>query len=159
MLAVETAMTKTLANAPDSEEIRRRIAALTPESLRMWGVMSVGGMLCHLNDSYQLGLGERTGELVKIPVPRGMVKYLALRLPIEWKRNMGTMPAVRQGARGTVPGAFVDDQARLLATVARFCTCPTLAEVRHPFFDRMSTDDWLRWGWLHADHHLRQFSA
>ncbi len=152
-------MAKTLANTVDCEEIRRRIAVLTPESRRVWGVMSVGGMLCHLDDSYQLALGERTGELVRMPVPRGMVKYLALRLPIEWKRNIGTMPAVKQGAGGTVPGAFADDRARLLATIARFCTCPTLAATRHPFFDRMSTDDWLRWGWLHADHHLRQFSA
>jgi hypothetical protein len=152
-------MAKTLANTVDCEDIRRRIAALTPESRRVWGSMSIGGMLCHLDDSYQLALGERGGELVKVPVPRGMVKYLALRLPIEWKRNMGTMPAVRQGAGGTVPGAFVDDRARLLATIARFCACPTLAAARHPFFDRMSADDWLRWGWLHADHHLRQFSA
>jgi hypothetical protein len=152
-------MAKTLANTADCEEIRRRVATLTPESTRQWGTMSIGGMLCHLDDSYQLALGERAGELVKIPVPRGMVKYLALRLPVEWKRNMGTMPAVRQGAGGTVPSAFVDDRTRLLATVARFCACPTLAEARHPFFDRMSADDWLRWGWLHADHHLRQFSA
>ena len=152
-------MAKTLANTANCDEIRQRIAALTPESARQWGTMSIGGMICHLDDSYQLGLGERAGELVKIPVPRGMLKYLALRLPIEWKRNMGTMPAVRQGAGGTVPNAFVDDQARLLATVARFCACPTLAKTRHPFFDRMSVDDWLRWGWLHADHHLRQFSA
>jgi uncharacterized protein DUF1569 len=152
-------MAKTLANVPDCEEIRRRIGTLTPESPRQWGLMSVGGMLCHLDDSYQLGLGERAGELVRIPVPRGMVKYLALRLPIEWKRNMGTMPAVRQGAGGTVPGAFTDDQTRLLDTVTRFCTCPTLAETQHPFFGPMAAADWLRWGWLHADHHLRQFSA
>jgi hypothetical protein len=152
-------MAKTLANTADCEEIARRIAALTPESRRMWGTMSVGGMLCHLDDSYQLGLGERAGEMVQISVPRGMVKYLALRLPLEWKRNMGTMQAVRQGAGGTAPGTFVEDRARLLTTVARFYTCPTLAEARHPFFDRMSADDWLRWGWLHADHHLRQFSA
>jgi Protein of unknown function (DUF1569) len=152
-------MAKTLANTADREEIQRRLTTLTPESTRAWGTMSIGGMLCHLDDSYQLALGERAGELVQLPVPRGVLKYLALRLPIEWKRNMGTMPAVKQGSGGTAPGAFVEDRARLLATVARFCTCPTLAEARHPFFDRMSTDDWLRWGWLHADHHLRQFSA
>ena len=29
---------------------------------------------------------------------------------------------------------------------------------RHPAFGAMSAREWLRWGWLHADHHLRQFS-
>jgi hypothetical protein len=152
-------MAKTLANTVDCEEIRRRVGALTLESPRRWGSMSIGGMLCHLDDSYQLALGERAGEMVQIPVPRGMLKYLALRLPIEWKHNIGTMPAVKQGSGGTVPGAFVDDRARLLATIARFCACSALAEAQHPFFGPMSAADWLRWGWLHTDHHLRQFSA
>ena len=27
----------------------------------------------------------------------------------------------------------------------------------HPIFGAMSVKDWMRWGYLHADHHLRQF--
>ena len=29
----------------------------------------------------------------------------------------------------------------------------------HPLFGRMSEAAWLRWGYLHVDHHLRQFGA
>ena len=29
----------------------------------------------------------------------------------------------------------------------------------HPIFGRMSEAEWLRWGYLHTDHHLRQFGA
>ena len=29
----------------------------------------------------------------------------------------------------------------------------------HPFFGAMSVEQWMRWGYLHADHHLRQFGA
>jgi hypothetical protein len=28
---------------------------------------------------------------------------------------------------------------------------------RHPLFAEMSERDWMRWGYLHVDHHLRQF--
>jgi hypothetical protein len=28
----------------------------------------------------------------------------------------------------------------------------------HPFFGSMQHADWMRWGYLHADHHLRQFN-
>jgi hypothetical protein len=27
----------------------------------------------------------------------------------------------------------------------------------HPIFGPMSAAAWMRWGYLHADHHLRQF--
>jgi hypothetical protein len=27
----------------------------------------------------------------------------------------------------------------------------------HPMFGVMTVGDWRRWGYLHADHHLRQF--
>jgi hypothetical protein len=30
---------------------------------------------------------------------------------------------------------------------------------RHPLFDAMSERDWMRWGYLHVDHHLRQFGV
>jgi hypothetical protein len=29
----------------------------------------------------------------------------------------------------------------------------------HPIFGALSARDWLRWGYLHADHHLRQFGV
>jgi hypothetical protein len=28
---------------------------------------------------------------------------------------------------------------------------------RHPIFGVMTEQEWLRWGYLHMDHHLRQF--
>ena len=31
--------------------------------------------------------------------------------------------------------------------------------LRHPTLGPMSRAQWLRWGYLHADHHLRQFGA
>ena len=27
----------------------------------------------------------------------------------------------------------------------------------HAMFGTMSPEDWMRWGYLHTDHHLRQF--
>jgi hypothetical protein len=29
----------------------------------------------------------------------------------------------------------------------------------HAIFGSMSEADWMRWGYLHMDHHLRQFGA
>ena len=151
-------MAKTLTNTEDCEQIARRIAGLTLDAPRVWGSMSIGGMLCHLDDSYLAVLGERPLSTPKLGIPQGTAKFFALRSPIRWPRNLRTGESLRQGAGGTPPLEFTEDRARLLQTVGRFCSSTTLLAV-HPMFGRMERADWLRWGWLHADHHLRQFSA
>jgi hypothetical protein len=151
-------MAKTLASPADCKEIRRRIAALAPESPRRWGSMSIGGMLCHVDDSYRSVLGERPFSTAKLAVPPWFAKFVALRAPMQWPRNLMTAESVRQGGGGTRPVAFAEDRARLLETFQHFCGCAELA-VTHPMFGSMKRADWLRWGYLHADHHLRQFSA
>jgi Protein of unknown function (DUF1569) len=151
-------MAKTLANAEVREEIARRFAMLSPEAVRRWGVMSIGGMLCHVDDSYQVVMGEREFSCAKLSIPQGVAKFFALRTPMRWPRNLQTGESVRQGGGGTPPAEFTRDRARLLETLSRFCTCTRLIAL-HPFFGTMSQEDWMRWGYLHADHHLRQFGA
>jgi hypothetical protein len=151
-------MAKTLANMADCEKIAQRIAGLTPDAPRVWGSMSIGGMLCHLDDSYQAVLGGRPLSMLKLGIPQGMAKFLALRSPMRWPRNVMTAESVRQGGGGTPSAEFMQDRARLLATFEHFCGCAKLATT-HPMFGSMQRAEWLRWGWLHADHHLRQFSA
>ena len=86
-------MAKTLANAAECEEIRQRIAALTTESRRVWGSMSIGGMLCHVDDSYQVAMGDRPLSISKLAIPQRMAKFLALRSPFRWPR--ARLPANR----------------------------------------------------------------
>jgi hypothetical protein len=151
-------MAKTLANPADCEEIQRRIAALAPESMRLWGSMSIGGMLCHVDDSYRAVMGEKTLSYMKMSLPPRVAKFFALRSPMRWPRNLMTGESVRQGGGGTPPVEFAEDRTRLLKTFERFCGCTQLMTV-HPMLGSMKHTDWLRWGYLHADHHLRQFSA
>ena len=151
-------MAKTLANADDRAEIEQRLSALRPEAVRRWGTMSVGGMLCHVDDSYQVVMGQRPFSCGKLGLPQGMAKFFALRSPMPWPRNLKTGDSVRQGAGGTPPANFMKDRAHLLETLGRFCVCTKLIE-EHPFFGSMTAGEWMRWGYLHADHHLRQFSA
>ena len=45
---------------------------------------------------------------------------------------------------------------QLLDTIERFAGhTPNTND--HPMFGRMDTRNWMRWGYLHADHHVRQF--
>jgi hypothetical protein len=150
---------KSLSHATDREDIVRRISAVTPSAKRLWGSMTVGGMVCHLSDSYRVALGELPANSVKLPLPAAAMKYMALQSPVRWPKGVRTVEEVRQGGGGTAPGDFGADRACLLDALQRFCEYPGLAQAAHPFFGPMSDADWLRWGYLHADHHLRQFSA
>jgi hypothetical protein len=59
---------------------------------------------------------------------------------------------------GTRPSMFAADVERLQRVVERITASPRAFEWgHHPLFGRMSESDWLRWGYLHMDHHLRQF--
>ncbi len=69
-----------------------------------------------------------------------------------------TRPEMAQDQGGTPPGAFERDRVLLLSTIDRF-TAPgrDFDWHPHPLFGSMRESDWMRWGYLHADHHLRQF--
>jgi hypothetical protein len=86
------------------------------------------------------------------------VKWIALYVPLQWPAGIRTAPEVNQEIGGTRPAEFEADLAQLehltdLVASGRFNGAV------HPFFGRMSHAAWLRWAWLHMDHHLRQFGA
>lgn len=86
------------------------------------------------------------------------MKWVALRTPLKWPKGVKTMAEVEQGVGGTCPSEFQLDRDELLTIIDDFCTrdCAAFA-AGHPIFGPMKHNDWMRWGYLHADHHLRQF--
>jgi hypothetical protein len=59
---------------------------------------------------------------------------------------------------GTMPADFAADLAELQALL-EVVTTPARDHVWpvHPIFGEMSEAAWMRWAYLHMDHHLRQF--
>jgi hypothetical protein len=87
-----------------------------------------------------------------------MLKWFALYVPVPWPQGAATPPEMEQGVGGTVPVEFSQDRKRLVEVIGRF-TEVRVEGVKHPFFGKMSETDWTRWGYLHCDHHLRQFGV
>jgi hypothetical protein len=152
-------MKQTMSSDSDRASVVARIEALTPQSERQWGTMTVGAMMCHLYDAYRLAIGEKTAQPIKTPIPRRVMKFMALRSNAQWPKGLPTPEEVKQGSGGTPEDNFDTDKQRLLLILDRFCAYATLEQVPHAFFGKMSREDWMRWGYLHADHHLRQFGT
>ena len=148
---------RTLETKSDRESIAGRISAITSSDQRLWGKMSAHQMVCHLCDSYKIALGEKSVSMATGFLQRTLIKFLALQAPMKWPRGAPTRPEVEQGVGGTAPVEFERDRAELLSLIDRFCSSAIDPKIQHPFFGPMTCKEWLRWGYLHADHHLCQF--
>jgi hypothetical protein len=150
---------KTLAELKDRNEILERLARVRPDSARKWGRMTASQMICHLSDSYEAAMGEKPVSMVASPLPRVLVKWIALYAPFHWPQGVPTRPEMDQNIGGTQPVDFDQDRAKLTTMIERFCDPGRESWGVHPMFGHISAKDWLRWGYLHADHHLRQFGC
>ena len=149
---------KTLSSGGELASIRNRIALVDPTDSPLWGSMSAPQMLCHLRDAFRCPLGERVPPPFKATLlPALLFKWLALWLPMKWPPGVRTPPEVDQRIGGTPPRDFQADRAGLLATIDQFAR-GTGPWAPHPMWGQLTTVEWMRWGYLHTDHHLRQFS-
>ena len=113
-------------------------------------------MVRHVGQSYEVALGERAVGPMK-GLPPAVMKWAALRSGFRWPQNVETTPELKRaleeepaGEFGALVGAAVLKMEALAERVADRAS-------GHPMFGPMTAEDWLRWGYLHADHHLRQF--
>jgi uncharacterized protein DUF1569 len=150
---------KTLAQEHEKADILRRLRTIRADSRRHWGRMSAHQAVCHLSDSFLAVTGQRPASSASGPLQRTVIKWIALYAPLKWPHGVPTRPEVDQEVGGTKPAAFAADVTQLemlieLVTTRKGCFGPT-----HPIFGPMSDADWMRWAYLHMDHHLRQFGC
>ena len=152
---------RTLAREQDTAEILRRLRALRHDSHRRWGRMSAHQMVCHLSDGCRLVTGDRTTQLAASPMPRSLLRLIALYAPVRWPAGILTTADLDQDNGGTRPAEFAADVSKLERLLREITTDRRgrIAGQLHPLFGRMSESAWLRWAYLHADHHLRQFGV
>jgi hypothetical protein len=151
---------KSLRNEKDKLEILNRLRQVSHSSQRQWGRMSPHQMICHLSDSFRMVMGERAATPTGNFLHRTVLKWIALKAPIPWPKGFKTRPEADQEIGGTKPVDFDQDMKELEKLFERFTQSSKVFEgYKHPIFGKMSEQEWLRWGYLHMDHHLRQFGV
>ena len=151
---------KTLARPRDKAELLLRLREVRPESQARWGRMSAHQMICHLCDAFRMATGHKSVSSSTSVMQQTIVKWLALYVPLRWPAGIPTIPEIDQELGGTGPLDFAEDVVQLEALLESFATRTHTADWRaHPILGRMSEAAWLRWAYLHVDHHLRQFGA
>jgi hypothetical protein len=146
---------KSLASAGVVSETRDRMLRVCAEDRALWGKMTATQMVRHLGFACEVALGERAGETVRMPAPR-VLKFMALWSGLRWQRNIKTTPGLERALDEGCSAEF-DELVAVAIQKMEELAGGARCVASHPIFGPMSVGDWMRWGYLHADHHLRQF--
>ncbi len=150
---------KSFCHRGDQVEIFDRLHHFRATDGPRWGRMYAGAMVRHLVESHEMAMRKFEVDRPAMSLLRGPHgRWLALGLPMQWGKSIPTLPELDIMRRGNYTVDFAAERLRLLGLIDEFCECSDkdlLAE--HPLLGRFTRDDWMRWGYLHADHHLRQF--
>ncbi len=147
-----------LFDAAENEAIVARLAAVTADTRPRWGKLNATGMLAHCDKPLLVARGE-------LQLRRGLVGVLfggwAKRKFID--RDGPFQKGGPTDPHFLAPGAddFAAEQARLIEHVRDFARRGPdgLTREPHPFFGRLTAEQWDRLMWKHLDHHLRQFGV
>lgn len=151
---------KTMARPRDTAELLRRVRTVHAGSVARWGRMSAHQMVCHLADACRMAMGRKAVSRSTSLLQRTVVKWVALYAPLPWPPGVLTRPEIDQECGGTAPVDFAADVRDLEILVELIAAQPACLDGQvHPIFGRMSRTAWLRWAYVHMDHHLRQFGA
>ena len=146
---------KNLTQPGSQAEIRARLGSLQPADQRQWGTLTVEEMMAHVRQAYLATMSGGEGAPIPGPVPPGVMKFFALSMPMKWPKTIETVPALKRTAMPPA-GSFAEEHGRFEQAFEHFLGVTDNTR-RHPMFGAMKPADWMRWGYLHADHHLRQF--
>jgi hypothetical protein len=149
---------KTLYQPGVASEIEDRVARLKPGSPRQWGKMTPAQMTAHCAAAMQLALGElRPRRQVAGHVIGWAIKVIVI----------GNDRPLRPGAPAPSFLVMTDDRdldaerRNLIEVVQRFAASGRdgCTGHPHPFFGRLTPEEWSNLMYKHLDHHLRQFSV
>ncbi len=107
-----------------------------------------------------MAIGETRAQAIGRLRDRTLIKWIALYLPVRWPEGIQTVPELDPELAPAPASAFAADVESVVALLNEMAAKDrSFAWPPHPIFGAMSRAAWLRWGWLHTDHHLRQFGG
>jgi hypothetical protein len=148
---------QSLFNPADRESLSVRLATLEPGAMRRWGKMDPAQMLSHCGVGLEVVTG---GQAVKqVFLGRLFTPFIRGRVLGEepFGKNLPTDPTFVVSDKRN----FEEERARLATQIDRFVQRgpDSAGKQTHPFFGRLSGDEWGRLMYKHLDHHLRQFGV
>ncbi len=134
-----------------------RIEKLTPATRALWGKMTVGQMLAHSQKPLLVALGKHHIKRGLMAMAFGKIVKKKLSSPEPFKHNLPTDKSFI--IKGNIN--FEEEKEKLKECLIAFSELGQSGKLppSHPFFGKLSTNEWDVLQYKHLDHHLRQFGA
>jgi hypothetical protein len=134
-----------------------RINKLTPESKALWGKMNAAQMCRHCAIAIDIAFGK--GDL-KVNF---LMKLLGkmLKKKVFYGGEMGKNSPTAKEFIITEDLDLQKTKAELITNFSRFASegKSVIKTMNHPFWGKMTYEDWDALMWKHTDHHLKQFGV
>jgi hypothetical protein len=148
---------KSIFNQDDKNEILRRLDELQPNSKALWGKMNVSQMLAHCIAPTKISTGDIQGKRNVFGILFGKMAKKRMVSEEPFKKGLPTDPSFV--VKHTPDFYATRNELKALTEKLYATDKKELEQRKHPFFGKMTIDEW---GWLsykHFDHHLRQFGV
>ena len=140
-----------------ADQIIDRLSRLQPNSKALWGKMNVGQMLSHCQAPMEVAVGNRKSKRSVLGFLFGRIAIQRLMKDTSFRKNLPTDKSfIRTGEHN-----FYQEREKLQSLIKQFAKADQLAiaSKTHPFFGKMTVEEWGQLIWKHLDHHLQQFGA
>jgi hypothetical protein len=137
-------------------EIIGRIEKLQPASEAQWGKMSVSQMLAHCQAPLETYFTETKTKRTLPGILFGKMVFKQLIGNKPWKKNLPTAKNFKiKDFRN-----FEEEKNKLIRAINRFSAEGyTITSFTHPFFGKLSSQEYALFNYRHLDHHLHQFGV
>ncbi|MDB5207119.1 MAG: hypothetical protein JWR72_2194 [Flavisolibacter sp.] len=139
-----------------TEEILSRLNAIHSNTPAQWGKMNAAQMMAHCTATFKNYFGE-------LKIKQAFIGKLFGKMA---KKKMFSTAPIGKGlptdSQYKMSGEkdFEAEKESLIVYINRFATEGyTVTSSVHPFFGKMSAQEWAVLGYRHMDHHLKQFGV
>lgn len=151
-------MRHNLLNPKTAALVTQRVQQLSADKAPLWGSMTAAEMLLHCNRIHQQLLEATESATKPTTLRQHLVRIVVLYLMPHFPK--GAKAPARVVTKGLVSAeGFEKEKADFVNWISRFATHTVPITAGHPYFGRLSTNQWGLAAYKHIDHHLRQFGV
>lgn len=140
-----------------SEEIINRIDKLNPNSQAQWGKMNIAQILAHCSAFQDIAMGYSTPERSWLGIFIGNLVKPIFYNEKPLAQNLSTIPDILIVDEKD----FVAEKEKLKQKIIIFSKNgpEKTTTFPHPFFGKLTPEQWGKGIYKHLDHHLKQFGV
>jgi hypothetical protein len=148
---------KNIFNHMHTAEVLKRIDKLSPNSQPQWGKMDVAQMLAHCSAFHDIAMGNSFPPRSWLGIIVGRFAKQIIYNDKALPHNLSTIPTILIAD----DREFDAEKEKLKQKIITFQTngpekCTTHP---HPFFGKLTSEQWGKGIYKHLDHHLKQFGV